>query len=136
LLLLGIIEDLQTIHRLVYDQCKEFFRSTLDAAKGTHYPPPAREMMKKSISSLTSSSGFSLAGSSMLGDDVHSFGTGSFDTGTGSALTNGKQEDDYRRAWDWRTTIKDGSTAEDLLRILRSGLAKEVARAWIDGERI
>ena len=39
-----------------------------------------------------------------------------------------------KRGWDWRTGMKKGATGKDLLSMLRLGLAKEVARAWIDGE--
>ena len=90
--------------------------------------------MKKSISSLTSSSGFSLVGSSMLED--HNDG---FDSGSASGLTNGKHErtgGTEKRGWDWRDGMKDGTKGEDVLRILRLGLAKDVARAWIDPSEV
>jgi len=36
-----------------------------------------------------------------------------------------------KRAWDWRTGLNAGAGPEELMRVLRLGLAKEVARAWV-----
>lgn len=41
-----------------------------------------------------------------------------------------------KRGWDWRLGMRDRVKGDDVLRILRLGLAKEVARAWVDGEEI
>lgn len=90
--------------------------------------------MKKSISSLTSSSGFSLVGASMIDDDHDDFGMSS-----STSFTNGNRKakpDTEKRGWDWRLEVKGGSTGEDVLRFLRRGLAKEVARAWLDGQKM
>jgi len=128
--LLATIEDLQTVHHRIFDQCQECLTSTIASAQGSQRAPSPREMIKKSISSLTSSSGFSLVGSSMIEDHIESFGSGS-----ASGLTNGKHEDTKepeKRGWDWRVGMKEGAKGEDVLRILRLGLAKDVARAWID----
>lgn len=40
---------------------------------------------------------------------------------------------DARRGWDWRKGLKREAKGEDLLRILRLGLARDVARVWVDG---
>ena len=39
----------------------------------------------------------------------------------------------YKRAWDWRASLRADCEAEDLLRILRLGLAKEFGRALVEG---
>ena len=39
-----------------------------------------------------------------------------------------------KRGWDWRTGMRKGAIGKDLLSILRLGLAKEIARAWIEDE--
>ena len=89
--------------------------------------------MKKSISSLTSSSGFSLVGRSML-NEPSGLAT---DGGQGLPNGNGKSgSDTQQRGWDWRAGMKEGATGQDLLRILRLNLAREVARAWVGGEQI
>ncbi|MCJ1280981.1 hypothetical protein MMC26_000299 [Xylographa opegraphella] len=128
--LLSAIEDLQTVHPRIYDQCQECFRSTIAAAKDIRPSFSSHELMKKSISSLTSSSGFSLIGSSMLEDH-----NDASDSGGANGLTNGTHErttTPEKRGWDWRVGMKEGATGEDLLRMLRIGLAKDVAKAWID----
>ncbi|MCJ1476428.1 hypothetical protein MMC13_005094 [Lambiella insularis] len=132
--LLTAIEDLQTVHPRIYAQCQDCLTSTLAAAQGSQRAPSPREMMKKSISDLTSSSAFSLVGSSMMEET----GDG-FESRSGSGLLNGKgksKESGDKRGWDWRTGMKKGARGEDVLRILRLGLAREVARAWVDGEEV
>ena len=52
---------------------------------------------------------------------------------------DGKERDQVekeKRGWDWRTGIGKGTKGNDVLRVLRLGLAKEVARAWVDGEEM
>ena len=36
-----------------------------------------------------------------------------------------------RRGWDWRKGLAEGAKGEDVLRMLRLGLAKDIARHWI-----
>lgn len=128
LTLLAAIEDLQTAHPRIYARCTDCLASTLAVAHGTQRPPLPREMMKKSISSLTSSGAFSLVGSSMLEELEEGLESGS---GVVDRKGKGKEE---KRGWDWRSGVKVETTGEDVLRILRLGLAREVARAWVDGE--
>ena len=42
-----------------------------------------------------------------------------------------KSEADKERGWDWRKGLAEGAKGEDVLRILRLGLAKDIARHWI-----
>lgn len=68
----------------------------------------------------------------MVDDDHDDFGMSS-----GTSLTNGNRKakpDTEQRGWDWRLEVKEGSTGHDVLRFLRLGLAKDVGRAWLDGE--
>lgn len=50
--------------------------------------------------------------------------------GSSRALVK-SQEDDRKRGWDWRKGLAKDAKGEDVLRILRLGLAKEIARHWI-----
>ncbi|KAL8816721.1 MAG: hypothetical protein Q9223_004313, partial [Gallowayella weberi] len=70
--LLKAIEDLQTVTSRVYEQCEEFFRCTLANGGSRRLKrPEMREMLKKSISNVTSSSSaFSLLGSEMMGEET------------------------------------------------------------------
>lgn len=42
--------------------------------------------------------------------------------------------EDGKRGWDWRMGFGREVKGEDVLRILRLGLAKDVARAWVEGD--
>jgi hypothetical protein len=124
--LLEAVEDLETVHARIYGQCEECLQSTLAAANGSRQLAAPRELLKKSISSLTASSAFSLVGSSMLDDE----------TGTDEMRSrkDKSQCEKGGRGWDWRVGFPNGAKGRDVLAILRLGLARDVARAWIDGD--
>ncbi len=50
-----------------------------------------------------------------------------------SGVLIGDSGKEVKRGWDWRKGIGMEGKADDVLRILRLGLAKELARGWIDG---
>lgn len=103
------------------------------------------------------SSSFSLVGSSLLDsqlvdameiDSGGGGGTGG-EGGCSKALTrSGGEEGDVQRGWDWRSGMMndddddddrdDGAdkNGEHLIRILRLGLAREVAACWMRGEGV
>ena len=51
--------------------------------------------------------------------------------GIGGSRALVKAEDDRKRGWDWRKGLARDTKGEDVLRILRLGLAKDIARHWI-----
>lgn len=62
------------------------------------------------------------------------------ETGSGSGVMvntlndGGKGGDGVKRGWDWRKgMVGRDASGEDVLRILRLGLAREISRAWIEG---
>ncbi|KAI9845114.1 MAG: hypothetical protein M1838_001903 [Thelocarpon superellum] len=115
------IEDLQTVSPRVFAQCAELFTSTIASAHGSHVSSP-RATLKKTMSSLTGSSGFSMLGSSLFVADA----PGSI--GSSGVLVKG----DVKRGWDWRTGLPKNTSANEVLRVLRLGLARDLARAWLD----
>ena len=123
--LLKAIEDLQTVTSRIYKQCEECFRATLAAFEGRGASAAPRELLKKSISSLTSAGSFSLVGSSML-DSKTSDAFGS--------RASFQPEDTNSRGWDWRKGLAKEAQGQDVLRILRLGLAKDIARHWVTDE--
>lgn len=133
--LLKAIEDLQTVTPRVYGQCEECFRSTLAAAHGTQQAPSPRDMLRKTVSSMTSSSGFSLVGSSMLESESSIAETGSGSGVMVNTPNDGRKGGDgVKRGWDWRRgMVGRDASGEDVLRMLRLGLAREISRAWIEG---
>ncbi|KAI4100979.1 MAG: hypothetical protein LQ339_005300 [Xanthoria mediterranea] len=137
--LLKAVEDLQTVTSRVYEQCEECFRCTVANVQPQQKRPDAREMLKKSISNMTSSSSaFSLIESTMMGSDTRE------STGSEGVMVNMvaksnaaiAQVDEGRRGWDWRKRLSPDTTGADLLRMLRLGLAKDIARAWVEGEEL
>lgn len=74
---------------------------------------------------MTASGSFSLVGSEMLRESMAESGS-----------TDGKVGDtdvkDVKRGWDWRTGLGKDTSGDDILRILRLGLAKEVATGWFE----
>ena len=39
-----------------------------------------------------------------------------------------------KRGWDWRCGFPKNSNWEDVVRVLRLGIAKEIGRAWVEDE--
>lgn len=54
--------------------------------------------------------------------------------GMGSSRALVKSQEDRKRGWDWRKGLAENAKGEDVLRILRLGLAKDIARHWISEE--
>ncbi|KAL8739120.1 MAG: hypothetical protein Q9181_000149 [Wetmoreana brouardii] len=133
--LLKAIEDLQTVTSRVYEQCEECFRCTLANRQAQRKSLSRREMFKKSISNVTtSSSAFSLIDSmteSEMRESTGSEGVMVRRVGKDDSAAEGKEE---RRGWDWRKGVDSDITGADLLRMMRLGLAKDVAKAWVEGE--
>ncbi|KAL8656429.1 MAG: hypothetical protein Q9226_002667 [Calogaya cf. arnoldii] len=137
--LLKAIEDLQAVTSRVYEQCEECFRCTLANGQSQQKRPDTRDMLKKSISNMTSSSSaFSLIESSMMDSETRE------STGSEGVMVNMVEKsntvtakgDEVRRGWDWRKRLSPDTTGADLLRMLRLGLAKDIARAWVEGEEL
>lgn len=152
--ILSAIEDLETVTRRVYAQCEECFRSTLvhyhryergadsedaSASQSFALPPSPRALLKKSVSNLTASSSFSLIGSEMLDPQGRSGGGSGSGGGleSSSAFASGvlvlrpgeTNLAGIKRGWDWRAGLPEDAKAEDVLRILRLGLAKGMSFA-------
>ncbi|KAJ9648222.1 hypothetical protein H2199_001075 [Coniosporium tulheliwenetii] len=123
--LLRAVEDLESAPSSIYDQCEDCLQSALSHANGAE-PPSPRAMLKKSISNLTASTQFSMVGSSMLAsrENIAPSTEGS------GVLVKGE----VKRGWDWRKGLSRNAGGEDVLRVLRLGVAQEMARAWVEGE--
>jgi hypothetical protein len=117
--LLKSIEDIQTVAPRVRKACDEFFETVLASTRGMKGSTPM-DLLKKSTSSLSGGS-FSLVGSSMLASQLHR------SVSSSGVLVKG----DVKRGWDWRSGLEAGMTSEDVLRMFRFGLAKELAKVSI-----
>jgi len=117
-LLLRTIEDIQGVTPRVYSACNDFLQTVLASTSGLKGSTPA-DMLRKSTSNLSGSS-FTLTGSSMLASQLQkSISSGGFEKGN------------IKRAWDWRKGMTAAMNGEELLRMLRLGLARALASAWI-----
>lgn len=136
---LSAIEDLETVTPRVYSQCEECFRSTLldhqssqralsDAQTHDSFivPPSPRALLKKSVSSLTASSTFSFISNDMIESARGRSGPGS--TSSSGVLVprmnEGRRGRAQERGWDWRAGLPADVKGDDVLRMLRLGLAK------------
>lgn len=137
LTILSAIEDLESVATRVYAQCEEFFRSTLlehhSSSDSYVLPPSPRTLLKKSVSSTTAaSSNFSLIGSDMLERTRSTSGSGSAASSGVLVPRLGKNESSATnagrtasaRGWDWRAGLSEDTRGEDIIRMLRMGLAR------------
>jgi hypothetical protein len=124
--LLKAVEDLETVNPNVFSRCDRIFRAA--AAEPNRPASSPHELLKKSASSLTASSGFSMVGSSMWKSQILDLQDGA----RGSAESSGVLvKKPVNRGWDWRRGLRKDDTAESLLRLLRLALAQEMARSWL-----
>ena len=132
--ILSAVEDLQTVTPRVYAQCEECFRSTLlehqSSSRGTSdglAPPSPRALLKKSVSALSAST-FSLIGNDMLESAraQSSSASGPASVGNSGVLVPQSENKHATRArgWDWRMGLSATTKGEDVLRLLRTGLAR------------
>jgi hypothetical protein len=122
--LLAAVEDLDTAPSMIRSQCEEVLSTTLSAA---HDPSGAQHgLLQKSTSNLTTaSSQFSLI----------EFGSTDGQSAENSAvLVKGGGINECQRGWDWRRGFNKGASGQDVIRVLRLGVAREIARAFAEGE--
>lgn len=119
-ILLKAVEDLQSVGPRVYSACSEFLQAVIASAPGLKGSTPA-DMLKKSTSNISGTSSFSLVGSSMLASQLKQ------SMGSGGVMV----KSNIRRGWDWRKGVTASTSGDDVLRILRLGLAKDLAKAWL-----
>ncbi|TDZ71648.1 Nucleoporin NUP85 [Colletotrichum trifolii] len=116
--LLKAVEDIQSVNSTIFNAADEFFKLVLASAQGLKGSTPA-DLMSKSTGSLGGSS-YMLNGSSMLASQLHRSISG------GLSRANTKQ-----RGWDWRKGLTAGTSAQEVLRILRLGLSRDLATLWL-----
>jgi len=118
--LLRATEDLQTVSSRIYEQAETLLQAAMSDYNGSRVisPQDLSKSMSKSVSNL--------AGSSYGMVNSH-----------GSIESENRMDvgqDESTRGWDWRkglaTVAGKNAQGEDVLRILRVQVAKEMARAW------
>jgi hypothetical protein len=72
-----------------------------------------------------------MIGSSMFKSQGSGAGTGASSASSSGVLLKGN----IKRGWDWRIGLQEDTPPETVLRILRLGLAKEIARSrWLQDD--
>lgn len=120
--LLAAVEDWDQSGALVKAQCEEVLQTTLAAARGEQPPQPQPRQLSKSVSSS-----FDLIGSRDFSQDGAS-------VEASAVLVQGGRLDDVERGWDWRRGFPRGVSGKEVVRVLRLGVAREIARAFAEGE--
>lgn len=117
-ILLKAVEDIQTVGGRVYETAKDFFQLVLASAPALLKGSTPADLMKKS-----GPGSMALSGPSMLASQLHRSVAG----GAGQLVA----KQNAKRGWDWRHGLDYSTTAEDVLRILRLGLTKDLAKLWL-----
>ncbi|PQE10921.1 nuclear pore complex subunit Nup85 protein [Rutstroemia sp. NJR-2017a WRK4] len=118
--LLRAIEDIQGVGPRIYSGCSDFLDAVIASKAGLKGAGPM-DLLRQQSSEGGLGGSFSMAGSSMVA----------------SQLQRGLQESgllskgEIKRGWDWRERVRVGMGAEEVLRVLRLGLARDLARAWL-----
>ncbi|KAI8933509.1 hypothetical protein NX059_009246 [Plenodomus lindquistii] len=126
--LLSALEDLDTAPSMIRTQCEEVLRTTLHASRNSNSNPSttsSRYDLHKSTSGLSST--YDLINST-------DFSTTSTSAEASSILVQGAGIQDVRRGWDWRKGFGKTAGGGDVLRVLRLGVAREIGRAFAEGE--
>lgn len=119
--LLKAVEDVQTVGGKVYQTASEFFQLVLASGLALLKGSTPADMMKSTGGSMA------LSGPSMLASQLHRSVAG----GQQGQGTLASKQDNAKRGWDWRYGLDYSTKAEDVLRILRLGLTKDLAKLWL-----
>ncbi|KAH9880584.1 hypothetical protein IAQ61_000877 [Plenodomus lingam] len=128
--LLAAIEDLDTAPSMIRAQCEEVLSTTLAAAYSSSSdsdssPHNYRHNEQQHPASNLSST-YSLIGSTDF--------SAPNSTHASAVLVHGGGIRDAKRGWDWRRGVKRGVGGSRVLALLRLGLAREIARAFAEGD--
>jgi hypothetical protein len=86
--------------------------------RGESDRPSPRSLLKKSVNFNAST--FSIIGNDILESARTRSGNGSASAGDSAVIVSG----DADRGWDWRAGLAEDARGEDILRMLRLGLAR------------
>ncbi|PSR97661.1 hypothetical protein BD289DRAFT_362160 [Coniella lustricola] len=123
-ILLKAVEDIQSVGGSVYKASNDFFQLVLASAPALLKGSTPADLLKK-----TASGSVGISDTSMLASQLHRSVLGGAIPESESSPMAAKANS--KRGWDWRTGLDYSTTAEDVLRILRLGLTKELAKLWL-----
>lgn len=131
-------------HGMLTCQAETFLRKCLLAHKN---PSDTLRLLKSTPSGMASitSSGMLSSWQRLDEEDPdmdENEGEGDEDEDDGFAIVSSEELEEVKRGWDWRASMVHildkenirGGVLETVIRIVRMGFAKELARGWLDGE--
>jgi hypothetical protein len=128
--LLAALEDLDTAPSMIRTQCEEVLGETLRSAHDPN-PSSSQHPLGKSISNITTAS----SQYSLINSMDFSAADGGQQSNEGSTVfVRGGLVDDSKRGWDWRKGFPTSARGEHIIRVLRLGVAREIGRAFAEGE--
>ena len=121
LTIIRAVEDLQTVTPAVYDQAAALFSASIQ--NSTSGSQVSSQELAKSVAGLGKSTmGFEMVNSN-----------GGLQAESGSVVLSASGAE-VKRGWDWRkgaTAMRGRNVGpEDVLRVLRTQVAKEMAKVW------
>ncbi|RKF58656.1 Nucleoporin NUP85 [Erysiphe neolycopersici] len=115
--LLYAIEDLHSIPSRIFTICADFLYTVMESNRETS---STRLQQHLNIGSNRMSNPHPV-GNSILASQLKQL-----------VNVHGKEgSDTIQRGWDWRDRLSPETTADELLKLLRLGLIKDLARAWL-----
>jgi len=143
--MMGAVKATFGQHGILTCQAETFLRKCLLAHKN---PSDIPRLLKKSTSSSMSSMASSgmLSSWQKLDEDDHDMDENEEEEeeeeDDGFAIVSGEELEEVKRGWDWRAGMVHildkeklrGGVLETVVRIVRMGFAKELAKGWLDGE--
>lgn len=118
--LLYTIEDFNCVPSFVYTKCTEFLQTVITSGGALKKSTPAKSQQQSITDLNRMSNNFSPVSPPLVSkqEQLVKF--------SGSLSKNVVE-----RGWDWRDFISTETTGNDLLRLLRLGLAKDLGKAWL-----
>lgn len=110
--LLFAIEDLKSAPSKVYSACANFLRRVLTTSHALDNETSGSAGLLQNSDKSVNNSGVCIIRNSMLASQP-------------------KRPLREKRGWDWRESFSEETTGDDLLKLIRFSLAKDLAKAWL-----
>ena len=129
------VEDIQTVGPRVFSVAEQFFDTALAGTPATNVTGLRKSTtttvaVPRDENNNSAASSFVLTGSSFFASQIVSSAAAGNNVQGNEKVGNSYCEV-RKRGWDWRRGLKPGTRARDVLRIIRLGLGREVARVWV-----
>ncbi|RKF72620.1 Nucleoporin NUP85 [Golovinomyces cichoracearum] len=118
--LLYIIEDFHSVPSFVYTKCTKFLQTVITSRGARKESAPSKSQQQSIINLDRMSNNFPVISPPLASNQRQLV-----------KFSGAPSKNLVERGWDWRDFISTETTGNDLLRLLRLGLAKDLGRAWL-----